>query len=422
MNMDAGGAPQVIESIVEQHAEEAAFLWLLRNAAVAAPHYRLGDLVRLDDRVEAHLDGLRVAREPAWEILRDQLDGSGQPGEVFAAAALAFESGDCLKIQKVVTAGTKKPQSPRALISALGWVTYDQASNHIKSLLAAAEPVLKRVGIADAAIHRRNPGPALNEAFTAADPLLTARALRAVGELGLLDLKVTLRTHLKAKAPTCRFWAAWSRALLDGHADAVAALQAIAEAGGCFSERSVKMAMRRLPPRDAKIWIKKLILDLGRLRVAAIGAGALADPEIIPWLIDQMKVPALARVAGESFSLITGAHIAHDKLEGPKTEGFEASPTEDPEDENVAMDPEDNLAWPDPALVTKWWETRREGFHSGTRYLLGRPITVESLRQVLKIGYQRQRAAAAIELALLNPGKPLFEVRAPAHRQQRLLA
>jgi hypothetical protein len=57
-----------------------------------------------------------------------------------------------------------------------------------------------------------------------------------------------------------------------------------------------------------------------------------------------------------------------------------------------------------------------------SRYLLGRPITIESLRQALKIGYQRQRAAAAIELALLNPGKPLFEVRAPAHRQQRLLA
>src|SRR4029077_6214033 len=133
----------------------------------------------------------------------------------------------------------------------------------------------------------------------------------------------------------------------------------IAEAGGPFSERSVKLAMRRLPHRDAKIWIRKLILEVGRLRVAAIGAGALGDPEIIPWLIDQMKVPALARAAGESFSLLTGVHIAYDKLEGPKPEGFEAGPTEDPEDEDVAMDPDDNLAWPDPASVKKWWESRR---------------------------------------------------------------
>jgi uncharacterized protein (TIGR02270 family) len=292
---------------------------------------------------------------------------------------------------------------------------------HIKPLLAAADTVLKRVGIAASAIHRRNPGPVLNEAITASDPLLKARALRAAGELGLLDLKVALRSHLKAKAPVCRFWAACSSALLDGHADAVAALQAVAEAGGPSSERAVRIAMRRLPLRDAKIWIKKLIRELGRVRVAAIGAGALADPEIILWLIEQMQVPALARVAGESFSLITGAHIAYDKLEGPKPEGFEAGPTEDPEDENVTMDPDDNLAWPDAVLVMKWWEARRGSFAKDTRYLLGQPITVESLRQALKTGYQRQRAAAAIELALLKPGRPLFEVRAPARRQQQLL-
>src|SRR5262249_50625938 len=178
----------------------------------------------------------------------------------------------------------------------------------------------------------RNPGPALTEAFAAADPLLKARALRAAGELGLVDLHITLRTHLKAKDPGCRFWAAWSNTLLNGHKDALAALQAIAEAGGPYSERSVRMVLRRLPPRDARIWIKKLIRELGRLRIAAIGAGALADPEIIPWLIDQMKVPALARVAGESFSMITGVHIAYDKLEGPKPEGFQPGPPPHPPD------------------------------------------------------------------------------------------
>ena len=43
----------VIESIVEQHAEEAAFLWLLRDAAVQAPHYSLNDQAGLDERVES---------------------------------------------------------------------------------------------------------------------------------------------------------------------------------------------------------------------------------------------------------------------------------------------------------------------------------------------------------------------------------
>jgi len=50
----------VIESTVEQHAEEAAFLWLLRDAAVQAPHYSLKDMADMDERVEAHMVGSGV--------------------------------------------------------------------------------------------------------------------------------------------------------------------------------------------------------------------------------------------------------------------------------------------------------------------------------------------------------------------------
>lgn len=48
----------VITEIVSQHAEEAAFLWLLRSNAIRQPHYALKDLVKLDERVEAHLDAV----------------------------------------------------------------------------------------------------------------------------------------------------------------------------------------------------------------------------------------------------------------------------------------------------------------------------------------------------------------------------
>ena len=43
----------IIPSIVEQHAEEAAFNWLLRDNVVSEPHYNLAYLVHLDDRIEA---------------------------------------------------------------------------------------------------------------------------------------------------------------------------------------------------------------------------------------------------------------------------------------------------------------------------------------------------------------------------------
>ena len=85
------------------------------------------------------------------------------------------------------------------------------------------------------------------------------------------------------------------------------------------------------------------------------------------------------------------------------------------------MDPDGDLSWPDPDAVRKWWAARRGDFAVGTRYLVGRPMSPERLGQVLRDGYQRQRAAAALELAIRNPGQPLFEVRAPGSRQQRIL-
>jgi len=80
----------IIEQIVSQHAEESAFLWLLRDDAIKAPHYDLADLQVLEGRVEAHLDGLRVAGEEAWPFCQEGLDQK-ETGEVFAAGFTALD-------------------------------------------------------------------------------------------------------------------------------------------------------------------------------------------------------------------------------------------------------------------------------------------------------------------------------------------
>ena len=85
------------------------------------------------------------------------------------------------------------------------------------------------------------------------------------------------------------------------------------------------------------------------------------------------------------------------------------------------MDPDEYLPWPAVAKLHDWWHGASGEFHSDTRYLLGQPISEESLWQVLQTGRQRYRIAAAIELALARPGDPLFEVRAPGPRQRELL-
>jgi uncharacterized protein (TIGR02270 family) len=89
-------------------------------------------------------------------------------------------------------------------------------------------------------------------------------------------------------------------------------------------------------------------------RVALIRAGAIGDPVLIPWLMEYMSIPEIARVAGESFTMITGVDLAYDDLDGEWPEGFEAGPTEEPEDEDVEMDTDEDLPWPEPGLIQKW--------------------------------------------------------------------
>ncbi|GMV49641.1 MAG: hypothetical protein UZ03_NOB001002691 [Nitrospira sp. OLB3] len=409
----------IIVSIVSQHAEEAAFLWLLRNNAVHAPHYALKDLAKLDERVEAHLDGLRIAGDGGWEICKEGL-GQQEPGEVFAAAVLAFESGDKDRISEVLEVGCQSVELSRGVISALGWLPYLQAKPHVDRLLTSDSALHRRIGIAVAAARRQDPGVVLESTLSSTDLWLKARSLKAVGELGRNDLLPVVKSNLNSEDPTSRFWAAWSGALLD-EPSAIPVLQRLAEQGAERAESACAMAVRRMPVQAAHHWQRELAGRPETLRMAVQALGVIGDSAGIPWLIEQMAKPKVARVAGESLTMITGIDLAYEDLEGEKPEGFEAGPTENPEDENIEIDPDEDLPWPNPQLVERWWASHRLGFTNGTRYLLGKPMTVDWFNEVLRTGKQRQRTAAAIELSMREPGRPLFNTSAPGFRQQVLL-
>ena len=172
---------------------------------------------------------------------------------------------------------------------------------------------------------------------------------------------------------------------------------------------------------------RELLLQLGgedeaSARLAVQCAGWLGIPDSIPWLIQMMSQPQFARVAGESFYRITAFRLDQRPYEGDWPDGFEAGPNDDPEDENVEMDEDENLPWPEPGPIAEWWEQNRTRFRSNVRYLLGFELDNETwLRKVLLLGRQRDRATAALELAIRNPTEPLFNVEEHGRRQLKKL-
>lgn len=362
-----------------------------------------------------------MAGDAGWGLLVEQL-AYEEAGEVFAAAVIALESHDAGRIERVLEVAERVPETVPGFVSALGWVEKPKLQGTVNGFIRASSPFLRRLGIAACAVHRVDPQAALAEAIADPDPALRARALKAAGELGRADLLETLRAHLADEDHGCRFWAAWSAVLLSDRRQAPRTLLAIAsDAGSPCQERALRLVPRLLVADAAQGWFRQMAEDPARLRPLITAVGVHGDPYYVPWLIGQMATPAMARVAGEAFSMITGVDLAYADLEGEWPEGFAAGPTEEPEDEDVAMDPDEDLPWPAPALIERWWAENAVRFPAGQRFLCGQPISEAHCLEVLRTGYQRQRIAAALELALMRPDRPLFEWRAPAFRQQAVL-
>jgi uncharacterized protein (TIGR02270 family) len=409
----------ILCGIIARHAVDAAILWIQRERALSSRTYDLEALSELDNRLFANIEGLDVAGKAGWEACREELEYGGA-GELFAAAVTAFVSGSEEWISFVMEKVGDDAEMSRAIISALGWLSYDRAEPHIQKLLIESSPLFRRIGIAASAIHRVVPGKPLIDALSSESLPLRARALKAAGELGNTDLLTQVRASFGHEDTVCRFRAAWSAALL-GDPESVAELKSVALVPFPHQDEAMKTAFRRMNAKDALSLQYELAKVPETLRLAAIGAGAIGDIELVPRLTEQMKNPKLARVAGEAFSMITGVDISLEHLAGQRTERFETGPADDTDDRNVQIDPDEDLPWPNHGLATGWWEKNKSRFDNGTRYLLGLPVNEENLQRILRTGNQRQRHAAALELGMMKPGQTLFEIRAPGYRQKKML-
>jgi len=409
----------VIEAVLMEHAEEAAFVWLQRRSAVHAPNYSRQQFAELDERLAAHIDGLRVARADGWAFAAAALDNEG-PEDFFVAAVLAIEAADT-RFDDLVERAKDLPEVVPGLISALGWVEPQWLGGRIKALLDDASPLKQKLGVAACALHRRDLGPVLGELIASAPDSVRVRALRAAGELGRTDLLAPAQAMFGEPKPELRFWAAWSAVLLGDRAQGLEALSTFALKAGPRQPRAFQLALQAVDTAAGHTLLLATasLPDAQRLRI--LGAGFIGDARYVPWLIEQMAQPAAARIAAEAFATITGADFNLEQMETPPPDGLEDGPTDDPDDESVELPEDIALPWPDVEKIRRWWQANLSRFAGGGRFFMGRPVDAASCVAVLRAGFQRQRVAAALHLSLLDPRAPLFATSAPAWRQRSWL-
>ena len=404
--------------LYEEHADEAAFLWKLRSGAVSDPLYDLDDLCALDERIEAHIDGLRLAGPEGLEAAEELVD-EGESGAEFVAMCVALHNRDMQIVARLIDLAAAQPELAAGFVSALGWAKQATVLPVLKGLVfPKLSPALHYLGVAGHAITRRDPGETLALALHSDDLRLRRRGLRAVGECQRRDLLAELLRELDGEDPGCRFQAAWSGALL-GDATAVSFLWKVAAEGGSHAAEACALAARCTDLARANERLATLETDAVETKLA--GVAALGDPANLPWVLRLLDDPDWARQAGEVVATITGVDLDDAKLEAPAPDGHVSGPNDDPDDEDVEMDPHDSLPWPEPTLVRAWWAKHQGGFQPGVRYVAGKRPDEGWLDELLRRGGQRLRGAAALELVIRRPNTPLFEVRAPGFVQRTLL-
>lgn len=409
-----------VTTVLDQHAEEASFLFSLRSLSVHEPHHTLDSILTLDLRLQGNLEGLLLAGKQNQDNLLHQLDGESH-AEIFIVSAIAFELSDSAAVAQLAEHVRRHPESTTFMAAALGWLDWPLIAPWIDRLLVSPEPIFRRIGLAACGMHRHDPGPALLAGLSHADPGVLARAARVAGELRRRDLMAAIRAHRLHPNAATRFWANWTTVQM-GDEEALAPLRQFAEQPGALQYRAL-LVLLAWQPRDISIaWVRQLMPQAQQRRMVIQAVGLLGDPVSLPWLIQQMHDLPHARIAGEAFSLITGADLALLDLELRDSPDYDAGPNDDPADPNVAMDDDENLPWPDPALIEAWWQQEKVAYQNGQGYFLGQPISEQGYRLALSKGQQRQRIVAAYGLARFRPTEPLFPTSAPAWRQQRLLA
>lgn len=381
----------------DQHASAAGHLWSVREAAVDRPDCAPRHLLRIERQLAVHLAALRAAaregREAAAEALARELD----PGAQFVSALLAMEAGDHALLDGLVCLAREDPLLQTGLLGALAWTGPRTVQLLLRPWLAG-DGFSRCLALAACSQQRRAPGVPLERLVEDPEPAVRGRALRLAGELGATALAPAAAAAAGEAEGPAGYWGAWAAALLGEPAAALPALEAAAEANP--AGEAVELAVRAAQPGNARAWLRGLGDDPARLRLVLRGLGALGDPAAAPWLLGRMSDPVLARLAGESFALLTGVDLAHDGLAA------------DPPMAEHEDDPDTGLPWPDPELAGEWWERNARRLPAGTRHLLGLTVDEWACESAWSRGWQRQRRAAAYELALMRPGTGLRDWRA----------
>ncbi|AZO16732.1 hypothetical protein EJ069_19645 [Mesorhizobium sp. M2A.F.Ca.ET.043.05.1.1] len=288
-----------IAAIVNQHAEDAAFLWLRRRSEIDGPILDETGIGRIDQRLDADLEGLMAAGEAGWEAAWARFADYAEPGELFVLGALALRWGDTDLIAAAIDAATGLGDAGLSSLSAaIARMPRENLRPLVAKWLDAPDALQRCLGLSALWHHRVDPGSHLLDLMTHSDGRVRSRAVRLAGAMKRRDVLSVVLAGLGRETPEERLTAALAACLLGETRSAQPVIDEIMSTEAGLAPRAIEIRLLTMVPTAGKDWLQKYLEQPALCSAATASVGLFSDRAVMPWLIEKMRQPELVGAAG----------------------------------------------------------------------------------------------------------------------------
>lgn len=413
-------SPLLLWERVEESADEAEFLWRLWERALRSETYNLRKVASFsEDRLLGALDGLRVGGDAAYDRVLFPALASEEPQRICAAAC--------------VLAQDASPQGVDALAAHWRGADGPVLSSLQRGVELAATPALlaelsvRLRGAAPSALAALletyafagvDPGVLFHQAAVCEDPLLLRAHLRVAARLPQLADEATIMQSLAAKDPLL-VEAAMIAGLVVGLPAAVIRLRAHMEPWAAAQSPLLSL-LASIGDAGDRARLMELLPRPELRKGAVVALGFCGTQEAADACVALMRSGVVPRLAADAFCTITGLDLHEQRLIEPEPDTEPVPFEQDDLDQDLSLKDEEMLPLPRTAGVIAWWDSHRDDFLPGRRYLAGQPISRAVLWQTLTDGPMRRRPPLALELAIRTQGQWLQTTAFTAAQWQQL--
>jgi uncharacterized protein (TIGR02270 family) len=355
-----------IPELIVQHYEELQFLWGQRESALRSPRYTMREFSALEQRIEAHIEGMLVAGVDLIQFVEEGLT-SDDPATTFAAAysllRLENETATLAVIQAFSAAPGKQMYGLRQALShaqleqilpAVPFLFFSSTSTTV----AAAADVL--------ACHGALPPPGLTieHLLQDEDSAVRQTGWQVVANSGLSVDPRLYAAAVRDEEPAVRR-AGLQAAAWNAVPDVLVLARQLAEEPRPDNLYALELLAILGGPEDLQRMTsiaKTKELGPGRFKVL----GCFGHPALVELLLAELTNPdpQIAAAAGAAFTKVTGQDIdSKDRAKVPPQDG------EKPDDFEAEF--LEGVPVPSPELARTHWEKAKPRLAKATRVCKG---------------------------------------------------